>query len=76
MPTFVERFAELDLGVLLASMGPNHTAVLANNGRVYTFGSTRFGKLGRNLSEDGDQVNTPKLVKFYRGDDWEAAEEI
>jgi len=46
-------------------MGPDHTLILTHDYKVYSCGTSTYGKLGRNLNEDGDIVYLPKLVRFY-----------
>lgn len=43
-----------------------HTVALANDGRVYTFGSNDEGALGRPIDEDNEEVETsrPSLVQL------------
>ena len=54
--------------------GGAHSAVIGQDGTCYTFGSNKFGQLGRELEKDGDDgalplleagKKTPQVVKRY-----------
>ncbi len=48
--------------------GGAHSAVIAVNGKCYTFGANEFGQLGRSLLQDGDDAAIGDMVE------WENAE--
>jgi alpha-tubulin suppressor-like RCC1 family protein len=45
-------------------VAPKHAAIITNEGDLYTWGDSNFGKLGLNVA-DGKPVSTPTLVPFF-----------
>ena len=51
-----------DKYILTASCGPKHTAVVTEDGKVYTFGLSEGGRLGYNCSGLSDSCTIPKNI--------------
>jgi alpha-tubulin suppressor-like RCC1 family protein len=60
-PTLVE--ATSNMKIKQVCCGVHHTAGLAENGQLYTWGSNRHGKLGQGLIRHEDENLEPALVK-------------
>ncbi|KAH3744373.1 X-linked retinitis pigmentosa GTPase regulator [Pelomyxa schiedti] len=54
-------FCPPEVKVCKVTCGENHTAVITEEGRLYTFGDNKTGQLG---TGDNTQRNTPSLVNF------------
>lgn len=61
--TLPKKLTEFQGNVVKAVMGLNHSAIITEDGKLYTFGSGGYGCLGHN---DGDTNHIlPKEVEFF-----------
>jgi RCC1 and BTB domain-containing protein len=61
LPHQIEEFGN---SVTKVSMGPHHTAILTDNGEVFTCGSGKYGELGHGKS--GEVTTRPNVVSYFR----------
>lgn len=62
IPKLIERFQVPNVKPLSISAGAFHCAVLALDGRVFTWGWSRHGCLGHDENDDDDEI-LPKAVE-------------
>jgi len=69
VPKLIQEF---NGNVSKVSMGPHHTAVVTQDGSLYTFGYDRFGNLGQNTI--GGLVLQPTLLSFFQTNNLKVAD--
>ena len=61
-PLYVENLKGVDIASV--ACGRHHTLALTSDGQLYSWGSNKFGQLGRRILNDGQEHFCPALLDF------------